>query len=299
EAPARGAGAPLQHRGAAPDRPLRHGDPELRQAGARRPAPHRLGGRHPEPLLHLRERRGGPAGGPGRGAASGGRGLQRGERPRGGDGPRSGPPGEGPRGIEERGRPRPLRPGLRRGLRGHAAARPRPGKAARPHGLRAQGPPGRDPGPGHRLLHLRRGKGLNRAGLLGLPFAAGPFDGVTSFDVIYHAWVADDRAATREMARVLRPGGLMLVRVPALKVLWGGHDVAVQSRHRYTRAEMRALLEDTGLEVLRVTYANCFLFPLLLLRRTLDRITGRAGSDVGFLPEPFEWTFRRLLELEA
>ena len=144
-----------------------------------------------------------------------------------------------------------------------------------------------------------RGVPAARAGILALPFAESTFDGVTSFDVIYHAWVADDRAATREMARVLRPGGLMLVRVPALKALWGGHDVAVQSRRRYTRAELRALLEDTGLEVLRVTYANCFLFPLLLLRRTLDRITGRAGSDVGFLPEPFEWTFRRLLELEA
>ncbi len=144
-----------------------------------------------------------------------------------------------------------------------------------------------------------RGVPAARAGLLALPFAEGTFDGVASFDVIYHAWVANDRAATREMARVLRPGGLMLVRVPALKMLWGAHDVAVQSRHRYTRRELRGLLEDTGLEVLRLTYANCFLFPLLFLRRTLDRLTGRIGSDVAFLPAPFEWAFRRLLEMEA
>jgi SAM-dependent methyltransferase len=144
-----------------------------------------------------------------------------------------------------------------------------------------------------------RGVPAARAALLGLPFPNSAFDGVTSFDVIYHAWVTDDRAATREMARVLRPGGLLLVRVPALRVLWGGHDVEVQSRHRYTRRELRALFEDTGLEVLRITYANFFLFPVLLLRRSLDRLTGRAGSDVGFLPAPFEWTFRRLLELEA
>ena len=144
-----------------------------------------------------------------------------------------------------------------------------------------------------------RGVAAARAALLGLPFEDAAFDGVTSFDVIYHAWVTDDRAATREMARVLRPGGLLLVRVPALRVLWGGHDVEVQSRHRYTRRELVALLEGTGLEVLRVTYANFFLFPLLLLRRSLDRLTGRAGSDVGFLPAPFEWAFRRLLELEA
>ena len=144
-----------------------------------------------------------------------------------------------------------------------------------------------------------RGVAAARAGLLALPFAASTFDGVTSLDVVYHAWVADDRAATREMARVLRPGGLMLVRVPALRLLWGGHDAEVLSRHRYTRAELRALLEDSGIEVLRITYGNFFLFPVVLLRRTLDRLTGRVGSDVAFLPAPLERAFRGLLELEA
>ncbi len=137
------------------------------------------------------------------------------------------------------------------------------------------------------------------ASLLALPFPKSTFDCVTSFDVIYHAWVTDDRAAIREMARVLRPGGLLFVRVPALKLLWGGHDVEVESRHRYTRGELRSRLQAEGLEVLRSTYCNSFLFPLVLLRRGLDRLTGRIGSDVGFLPAPLEWSFRRLLQLEA
>ena len=51
-----------------------------------------------------------------------------------------------------------------------------------------------------------RGVSAARAGLLALPFPDGTFDGVTSFDVVYHGWVKDDRAAVREMARVLRPG---------------------------------------------------------------------------------------------
>ena len=144
-----------------------------------------------------------------------------------------------------------------------------------------------------------RGVPAARAGLLRLPFPDAAFDAVTSFDVIYHAWVEDDRAAVEEMARVLRPGGLLLVRVPALRALRGGHDVEVQTRHRYTRGELRALLEAGGVEVLRITYANTFLLPLLLLRRTLDRVTGRSGSDVGFLPAPLEWSFRRVLGLEA
>ena len=174
-------------------------------------------------------------------------------------------------------------------------------------------------GSGHNLVHLAgrgrpigvdlsldalsfcrsRGVTVARADLLRLPFDDASFDLVTSFDVLYHAWVEDDRAAAGELARVLRPGGRLLVRVPALRLLWGAHDEAVHSRHRYTRGEVTRLISDVGLEVVRASYCNSFLFPLLAVRRTLDRITGRHGSDVEFLPSPLEWTFRRLLGAEA
>jgi SAM-dependent methyltransferase len=144
-----------------------------------------------------------------------------------------------------------------------------------------------------------RGVAVVRGNLLSLPFPDARFDGLVSFDVLYHAWVGDDRTAVGELVRVLKPGGVFLVRVPALKALWGAHDAAVHSRHRYTTGEVRALLEGAGLEVVRLSYCNSLLFPLLLARRTLDRLTGRAGSDVQLLPAPLEWLFRRLLLLEA
>lgn len=150
-------------------------------------------------------------------------------------------------------------------------------------------------------LRFCRERGVSAAGasLLALPFPDGTFDCVTSFDVIYHRWVSDDAAAVREMARVLRPRGLLLVRVPALRALWGAHDDAVHSRQRYTRRELRALLEGQCLSILRLTYGNCVLLPLVAARRTLDRLTGRHGSDVGFLPGPLEWAFRTVLRGEA
>lgn len=149
-----------------------------------------------------------------------------------------------------------------------------------------------------RLCQTRRVT-VARGSVLSLPFREATFDLVTSFDVLYHRWVADDGAAVRELTRVLRPGGLLLVRVPALKLLWGAHDEAVLSRQRYTRAEVEALLRGAGLQVLRASYCNTLLFPVLLLRRTLDRLLDRHGSDVGFLPAPIERLFRGLLGLEA
>jgi len=144
-----------------------------------------------------------------------------------------------------------------------------------------------------------RGVTALRGSVLSLPFSGASFDAVTSFDVLYHRWVSDDRAALRELVRVLKPGGLRFVRVPALRLLWGAHDEAVHSRHRYTRRELVGLFRGEGLEVLRASYCNTLLFPLLAVRRSLDRLSGRHGSDVQFLPAPVEALFRGCLELEA
>ena len=79
-----------------------------------------------------------------------------GQRPRGGHDPRAGAPGRPAHRLEERDRARALRPRLRGGLRGHAAAGARPLEAARAHRVRAEGAARRDPRPRRRLLHLRR-----------------------------------------------------------------------------------------------------------------------------------------------
>lgn len=145
----------------------------------------------------------------------------------------------------------------------------------------------------------RRGGRVSQGNLLALPYASESFEVVTSFDVLYHAWVRDDAQAVRELARVLKPGGLLLVKVPALRILWGAHDEAVHSRHRYTRGELEELVEGAGLRVVRSTYANSLLFPVLLTRRFLDRALNRHGSDVALLPPFLESLFGGLLSVEA
>jgi SAM-dependent methyltransferase len=134
---------------------------------------------------------------------------------------------------------------------------------------------------------------------LSLPFTAGAFDCVTSFDVLYHRWVTDDGAAMREMVRVLRPGGLLFVRLPALELLRRAHDEAVHTRHRYTRREAVALTSQAGLEVLRASYCNSLLLPIVALRSALDSIFGGQASELQPLPAPVEWLFRGCLGIEA
>jgi len=146
----------------------------------------------------------------------------------------------------------------------------------------------------------RPGARLINGSILSLPFAAESFDLVTSFDVIYHRAVPDDQQAVSEVARVLRPGGRLLLRVPAYDWLRGRHDEAVHTRRRYTARDLRQLLVNAGLHPRRLTYANTLLFPLALVKRLLEpRGTAQTASDVGPVPAPLNLAFGLCLALEA
>ncbi len=136
------------------------------------------------------------------------------------------------------------------------------------------------------------GRKMVRADVAALPFRSGGFSILTAFDVLYHQDIVDDVAVLREFARVLKPGGWLLVRVPAYDWLRGAHDEAVQTRQRYTRGEVRHKLLCAGLKPLRVTYINTLFFIPALLWRTGQRLVGRRPvSDVR--PSP-PWVNRLL-----
>lgn len=138
-----------------------------------------------------------------------------------------------------------------------------------------------------------------QASVTNVPFASGSADVVTSFEVLYHAAVADDTQAIREFARVLRPGGILLLRLPAFEWLRSSHDAMVHTRHRYTSAEVRQKLAAAGLEPLRVTYANTLLFPLVVGVRLLQRLIGRRHAKSSDVQETSPLVNRVLLGLLA
>ncbi len=102
-----------------------------------------------------------------------------------------------------------------------------------------------------------------------MPFDENSFDAITALDVIEHN--EDDMAILTDSYRVLKPGGQIIITVPALMWLWSHNDEINAHVRRYTAAEIKQKLSQTGFKVRRVTYNNFFIFPmaatLILLRR--------------------------------
>ena len=105
-----------------------------------------------------------------------------------------------------------------------------------------------------------------------LPYEDGTFDLVTALDVVEH--IDDDVASLREMRRVLRPDGRVLLFVPTFMFLWGLQDDVSNHRRRYRLPELHRVLDQAGFDVERSTYANITFFAPILLIRQLMRLTG-------------------------
>lgn len=125
------------------------------------------------------------------------------------------------------------------------------------------------------LLCASRGVPVVRGDATRLPVPDASVDLVMSTDVWEH--IEDDETVARESFRVLRPGGRLLVAVPADMVLWSGHDVALGHVRRYERQELLDLVEAQGFVVHDIASWNVLLRPAARLRRSHNE----AGSDEG------------------
>ncbi len=140
-------------------------------------------------------------------------------------------------------------------------------------------------------IAAQRGLPVIRADATALPYADDVLDLVVAFDVLEH--IEDDDAAVREIRRVLRPGGLVLIAVPADPRLWSAHDEAVGHVRRYTRVELGDLFARHGFAVEALRSWNVLLRPVVAFRRRSS-----SGSDLERLPALVNHALRAVVALE-
>jgi SAM-dependent methyltransferase len=150
-------------------------------------------------------------------------------------------------------------------------------------------------------LARERGAGeVLEGSVMDMPFDEGSFELTVSLDVIEH--LEDDVGALRELRRVTKPGGALLVTVPAYQWLWSGHDEINHHHRRYNRRTMLAAAERAGWRLESSTHFNSLLLPAAILLRALERFkpsTTKSSLDLWIPPAPLNWALRQPLNLEA
>ena len=141
----------------------------------------------------------------------------------------------------------------------------------------------------------KSGARMVRGSVNALPFADRSFNGVVSADVLSHAAVQPD-VALAEMWRVLKPGGRLVVNMPAYAWLRSAHDIRVHNARRQTARHLCAMLEHAGFTVVRARYWNSLLLPLMIASRALSR--DNAASDVAAYPPWLDAAFHAVTRLE-
>jgi SAM-dependent methyltransferase len=120
---------------------------------------------------------------------------------------------------------------------------------------------------------------LARASIAAVPFLDATFDIVTSFDVLYSLPDVVEQAAIRELYRVTRPGGWLVINVAAMEMLRGDHSVLSHEVRRYSRASLSRLVTGAGFSLERITYTNAILLPPMALARAVQRRRGLSAEQ--------------------
>ena len=131
-------------------------------------------------------------------------------------------------------------------------------------------------------------------GLAGI--ADGAYDLIAILDVLEH--IEEDRAALVSMAAKLKPGGRILITVPAHPWMWSAHDVVNHHKRRYTHRTLRKVVAEAGLKLDMVSWFNSLLFPLAAAARVAGRLTGKEDGDDKLPPKPVNKLFEAIFGLE-
>ncbi|MGK6318540.1 class I SAM-dependent methyltransferase [Sphingomonas sp. DT-204] len=147
------------------------------------------------------------------------------------------------------------------------------------------------------IASQRLGKPVGEAPLPGLTgVAPASYDLIAVLDVVEH--IDDDVGALRGMAERLKPGGKILITVPAHQWMWSAHDVVNHHKRRYSKATFDAAIRAAGLTHNGLSYFNSLLFPAAVAARGVGRITGKDDSDDSPPPRPVNALFEAIFRLE-
>lgn len=150
-------------------------------------------------------------------------------------------------------------------------------------------------------LAKKRGLAVRKASITDLPFQDNTFDLVLGIDVIYHTGVLSDVKAVGELARVLKPGGILILRAAAYNWLRRSCDLQVHTRQRYTKKKLEKLVSNGGLILHKVSYINMILLPAAIVSFVLEKIFRNtyASTPLVKLHPVLNNMLIRLLVLEA
>jgi SAM-dependent methyltransferase len=144
---------------------------------------------------------------------------------------------------------------------------------------------------------VKSGCRIVRGSVNALPFRSGAFAAVSSADVLCHAAV-DPAAALHELHRVLRPGGLLVLNLPAYQWLLSAHDRHVHNVRRFTAGSVKEMLKSAGFSQCNVRYWNGLLLPLMVLQRKVLAHHEAAASDVAPFSPWLDAIFRTVTTCE-
>jgi len=147
------------------------------------------------------------------------------------------------------------------------------------------------------IASKRLGKAVSAAPLPELPgVERGAYDMIAVLDVVEH--IEDDVAALKAMRDCLKPGGKILIAVPAHQWMWSAHDVVNHHHRRYSKKSLKAAIDAAGLESKKFGYFNSLLFPLAAAARIAGRIRGKDDSDDSPPAKPLNALFEKIFRLE-
>ncbi len=145
----------------------------------------------------------------------------------------------------------------------------------------------------------KRGLNVKKASIMKIPYPDNNFDVVTSVDVLYHKWVSDDVGALSEIQRVLKPGGLLIMRLPAYEWLRRHHDKVVYTKHRYVKRELKKILSMAGYSILKITYIQPLFLPVSIFTVIIERLfNNKITSDIRRVPKVVNTILNQIARLE-